>query len=162
MCPCATPTQAPRLIRPQLNAALRRAGRQRGIAAACIRLQAIFRRTWLHQLPLVEQAQANVTLVAADLNGVRVYPNPWRSDKHQGRSITFDNLTVNTTVKLFTVSGHHVKTLPTSSTVVTWDLTNDSGDKVASGLYVYLITTGDSGGYGGSGQKKTGKVAVIK
>jgi len=39
-----------------LQAALRRAGRQRGIVAATVRLQAIFRRTWLHQLPMVEQA----------------------------------------------------------------------------------------------------------
>jgi len=41
---------------------LKRAGRQRGIAAACIRLQAIFRRTWLHQLPLVEQAMGHQAL----------------------------------------------------------------------------------------------------
>jgi hypothetical protein len=99
--------------------------------------------------------QAYVTLVPADLSGVRVFPNPWRSDKHTGLSITFDNLTVNTTIKIFTVSGHWVKTLPTSSSSVTWDLTNDSGEKVASGLYVYLLTTD-------SGLKKTGQLAVIK
>jgi transposase len=51
-----TPTQAARLTRPQLSAALRRAGRQRGIPAASVRLQAIFRRTSLRQLPMVEQA----------------------------------------------------------------------------------------------------------
>jgi transposase len=57
-----TPTQAACLTRPQLAAALKRAGRQRGIAAACVRLQAIFRRTWLHQLPLVEQAMGQQAL----------------------------------------------------------------------------------------------------
>jgi transposase len=57
-----TPTQAARLTRPRLKAALRRAGRQRGIAAACIRLQAIFRRIWLHQLPLVERAMGRQAL----------------------------------------------------------------------------------------------------
>jgi hypothetical protein len=100
-------------------------------------------------------AQAYVTMVPADLGSVRVYPNPWRSDKHGGRMITFDNLAINSTIKIFTVSGHWVKTLPISSTSVMWDLTNDSGDKVASGLYVYVIKTD-------SGQKKTGQVAVIK
>ena len=100
-------------------------------------------------------AQAYVTLVPADLSGVRVFPNPWRSDKHGGLPMTFDNLTVNTTIKIFTVSGHWVKTLPKSSTSVTWDLTNDSGDKVASGLYVYLVMTD-------SGLKKTGQLAVIR
>jgi len=57
-----TPTDAARLTRPQLAAALKRAGRQRGISAACVRLQAIFRRTWLHQLPLVEQAMGQQAL----------------------------------------------------------------------------------------------------
>src|SRR5258708_24041172 len=51
-----TPPQAARLTRPQLQAALRRAGRQRGITAASVRLQAIFRLNWLHQLPMVEEA----------------------------------------------------------------------------------------------------------
>ncbi len=100
-------------------------------------------------------ASGSVTLVPGDLSGVRVYPNPWRSDRHSVRQITFDQLTVNSTVKIFTVSGHWVKTLPTSSTSVTWDLTNDSGDRVASGVYMYLITADQ-------GQKKTGQVVVIK
>jgi hypothetical protein len=100
-------------------------------------------------------AQAYVTLVPSDLSTVRVFPNPWRADKHGGLSITFDNLTVNTTINIFTVSGHWIKTLPTSSSSVTWDLTNDSGEKVASGLYVYLIKDDQ-------GQKKTGQLAIIK
>jgi transposase len=41
---------------------LKRAGRQRGIAAASIRLQEILRRTSLHQLPLVEQAMGHQAL----------------------------------------------------------------------------------------------------
>jgi transposase len=57
-----TPTQAARLTRPQLQAALRRAGRQRGIRAASVRLQAIFRRTWLHQLSMVEAAMGRQAL----------------------------------------------------------------------------------------------------
>jgi transposase len=57
-----TPTQAARLTRPQLKAALRRAGRQRGITATAVRLQAIFRRTWLHQPPLVESAMGKQAL----------------------------------------------------------------------------------------------------
>jgi len=55
-------SNAAALVGLQLKAALRRAGRQRGIAAACVRLQAIFRRTWLHQLPLVEDAMGRQSL----------------------------------------------------------------------------------------------------
>jgi transposase len=58
----STPTEAARLRRPQLAAALKRAGRQRGITAACVRLQVIFGRPWLQQLPLVEQAMGQQAL----------------------------------------------------------------------------------------------------
>ena len=98
---------------------------------------------------------APVNLVPSNLSAVQIFPNPWRSDKHAGLSITFSNLAINTTVKIFTVSGHWVKTLPISSTSVNWDLTNNDGDKVASGIYIYLLTTDQ-------GFKKTGKIAVIK
>ncbi len=100
-------------------------------------------------------ASAQVTLVSANLDQVRVYPNPWRSDRHAARSVTFDSLTIDTEIKIFTVSGHHVKTLPSSSSSVTWDLTNESGDRVASGIYVYHLKAE-------GGAKKTGKVVVIK
>ena len=85
----------------------------------------------------------------------QVYPNPWRSDRGYPAQITFDQLTGNTTLKIFTVSGHLVKTLTTSASSIPWDLTNDSGSTVASGIYIYLIT--DS-----QGDKVRGKVAVIK
>jgi hypothetical protein len=85
----------------------------------------------------------------------QVYPNPWRSDKHSGQSVTFANLPSGSTVKIFTVSGHLARDLGTVNGSVAWDLTNDSGDKVASGIYIYLIT--DS-----QGDKARGKVAIIK
>jgi hypothetical protein len=104
----------------------------------------------------------DVTLVYSDLKAVRVFPNPWRKDKHAGKLMTFDHLAYGSAVKIFTVSGHLVKTLNPSNDSVTWDLANDSGDKVASGIYIYLITVGDSGSYGGSGQKLRGKLAVVR
>ena len=77
-------------------------------------------------------------------------------DKHRNPpGITFDNLPGNTTIKIFTVSAHHVKTLTAGGGSVTWDLSNESGDTVASGVYVYLMTPDD-------GQKLKGKVAVIR
>ena len=87
-----------------------------------------------------------------------VYPNPWRSDKHAGNPITFAQLSGNTTIKIFTVSGHLIKTLGAQGSglgTLTWDLTNDSGSTVASGIYIYLVTNDQ-------GQKARGKLAVIK
>ena len=51
-----TPAKAARLTRTQLEAALKRAGRQRGIDAEAERLREVFRADWAHQPPLVEDA----------------------------------------------------------------------------------------------------------
>ncbi len=99
-------------------------------------------------------AQAFATLVLADLSRARVFPNPWRADKHIGLPITFDGLTLNSIVRIFTASGRLVRTLPLTHSSITWNLTTESGDKVASGLYLYSITS-DAG-------KKRGKLAIIK
>jgi len=97
-----------------------------------------------------------VTVAPGSTFAVHVYPNPWRSDKHAAHpNITFAGLATGTTIKIFTVSGHEAKELRTDGPSLPWDLTNNSGDKVASGIYTYLIT--DS-----AGDKVRGKVAVIK
>ncbi|MFE5586277.1 IS110 family transposase [Kitasatospora sp. NPDC056531] len=51
-----TPTRAARLTRTQITAALKRAGRQRGIDAEAERLREVFRADWAHQPPLIEDA----------------------------------------------------------------------------------------------------------
>lgn len=51
-----TPTRAARLTRTQLQAALKRAGRKRGIEAEADRLRDVFRAEWAHQPPLIEEA----------------------------------------------------------------------------------------------------------
>ena len=97
----------------------------------------------------------SITFLTADLSGARAYPNPWRPDRATNPYITFDRLTPNANVKIFTVSGHIVKSLDAPGGSVPWYLDNDGGDKVASGLYLYLIT--DS-----TDQKTRGKLAVIR
>ncbi|MEU5242506.1 IS110 family transposase [Streptomyces lydicus] len=51
-----TPAKAARLTRTQIQAALKRAGRKRGIEAEAERLREAFRADWAHQPPLVEDA----------------------------------------------------------------------------------------------------------
>ncbi|WP_443042166.1 IS110 family transposase [Streptomyces sp. B21-105] len=51
-----TPARAARLTRTQIQAALKRAGRQRGIEAEAERLREVFRADCAHQPPLVEDA----------------------------------------------------------------------------------------------------------
>jgi len=84
----------------------------------------------------------------------RVYPNPWRGARGDS-NITFDQMPFGSTVKIFTVSGRWVTTLSAPAGSVSWTLTNDSGNRVASGIYLYLITDGQ-------GDKIRGKFTIIK
>ena len=95
-------------------------------------------------------------VATTSLGAVRVYPNPWRAGKHMQMSVKFDGLPAGSTVKLFTVSGHEVKTISADSGgLASWDRTNDSGDQVASGVYIYLIIDPQ-------GNENSGKIAIIK
>ena len=90
----------------------------------------------------------------ADFSQMREYPNPWRVDRHRGKDITFDRLPLNCTVQIYTVSAHWVKTLDASSGSAMWDLTNDAGESVASGYYIYLVTSPQG--------KSRGTLAIIR
>jgi hypothetical protein len=96
-----------------------------------------------------------VVAVTSDFSAARVFPNPWRSNLHTGIGMTFDRLTPNSTIKIFSVAGVLSRTLSAPGGSVVWDLKNDSGDRVASGLYIYLITNDQ-------GQKTRGKLAIIR
>ena len=85
----------------------------------------------------------------------RIFPNPWRADKHDHQPITFDLLYPNSTVKIFTVSGRLIATLPSKNSSASWDLMTDSGKAAASGLYLYLIAND-------AGQHTRGQLAVVR
>jgi len=91
-----------------------------------------------------------------DTRTVRVFPNPWRSDQHAGLPVTFDNASAGSTIKIFTLSSHWIKTITASgSGVAVWDRTTNSGDRAASGIYLYVVDSPD-------GQTQRGKLAIIK
>ena len=102
-------------------------------------------------------ASTHFYLMADDISTVRVFPNPWRSDLYgDDKLLTFNGLPNGTcTLKIFTVSGHWIKTLSSSSGQIQWDLKNDSGEKVQSGLYLYVVTDTHNG-------KVRGKFSVIR
>jgi hypothetical protein len=89
---------------------------------------------------------------ALDLN-VKAYPNPYNLS---GSPITFSiNGTTGGEVKIYTVSGKLVKELAigTGESEVNWDVLNEEGNSITTGLYLYCITDGD-------GNTKTGKLAI--
>ena len=86
---------------------------------------------------------------------IYVFPNPWDTRRYSQKKVTITNLPSNASVKIFTLSGFWVKTLTPQSGLAIWDLTNEAGQEVASGLYLYLVT-------GDGGTKFTGKIALIR
>lgn len=101
-------------------------------------------------------ASIQIQLTAPSSTNMLVYPNPWRSDLHAGKPLIFGGLASGSTVKIFTVSGHWVRTLQESGNQAAWTpLVNDSGQPVQSGLYLYLVTDPQ-------GAKSHGKFAIIR
>jgi len=90
-----------------------------------------------------------------DLSAVNVFPVPFRAgDGH--RTITFSGLGQNTKIKIFTVTGELVKEFaaaPNDGQAV-WDVANGEGTAVASGVYVYLLESGDNW--------RKGKIMIIR
>jgi len=91
----------------------------------------------------------------ADLTSAHVYPNPCKVS-NGCTGVTFTRLTLRATVHVFTVSGEKVKTVEKNNNIdsVGWDLRNEAGSKVASGLYLYIIK--------GEGSTKKGKIVVVR
>ncbi|MDI6781398.1 MAG: T9SS type A sorting domain-containing protein [bacterium] len=89
-----------------------------------------------------------------NLKNVIVYPNPCITDKY-GYQLNFANLTQSSTVKIFNIAGELVKEIRANNQIEIWKLDNDDGQRIASGIYIYLITDP-------VGNKKVGKLAVVK
>ena len=93
---------------------------------------------------------------SSNSNDVIVYPNPWKHNDNSGY-ITFKNLTTDTKIDIFSLSGELVRSLENTygDDLVEWNLDNLQGQKVASGVYIYLITNS-------SGAKSKGKLAIVR
>ncbi len=92
---------------------------------------------------------------ASNLSGAKVYPNPYNPVKHPA-GIIIDNLTANTEVRIYTISGVLVNKLIDSDGDgrIIWDGKNSSGKSLASGVYIAYVK-------GSNGSKKI-KIAIEK
>jgi hypothetical protein len=98
------------------------------------------------------------TKLENDLDKAHCYPNPFKPNSGLGhRTITFSRLTDYTKLKIFNIAGEMVYEIEayTPAGELPWDVVNISGEKIASGVYIYLIMNN-------SGHKKIGKFAVIR
>ena len=77
--------------------------------------------------------------VAANLNSVRVYPNPFYTNRGQG-FVTIDRLPASAKVRIYTLSGDKVwEGTASTAGVLTWSAVNKSGFLIASGIYLAAI-----------------------
>jgi hypothetical protein len=95
-----------------------------------------------------------------DLNSIKVAPSPYRLSS--GANLRFINLTGRAEIQIYTVSGVPVRTLyHTDGTgSLEWDVRNDEGSVLASGVYIYYVESykqDEAGKF-----SAIGKFAVIK
>ncbi|MBD3218116.1 MAG: hypothetical protein GF310_07560 [candidate division Zixibacteria bacterium] len=89
--------------------------------------------------------------VTADIH---VSPNPYRPVKH-GEDVVFKNIPDGADIKISTINGDIIREFTDSpGPEVRWDVTNDRGRKLASGVYLYYVITDDA--------TVSGKLAVIR
>ena len=92
---------------------------------------------------------------AASAAAPQAFPNPFKPSAGH-TTITFTNLPAQSAIKIFTLSGDLAKTINETSGTgqYIWDVKNEAGENLTSGLYFYVIK--------GSGETKTGKLVIIR
>jgi len=97
-----------------------------------------------------------------DLSKVIVFPNPCKpgsGGKFDSEYITFKYLTEGAKIRIFTIAAELVATFNESEGpsdyIYEWYLENCDNEKVAPGVYIYLITNN-------KGQKKTGRMGIVR
>jgi len=93
---------------------------------------------------------------AYSLADAYVFPNPYKPSELATKEVTFVNLASVCRIKIFTLTGDRVKTIIENDGdgKATWDVKNEDGQDVASGLYLYVIESDKD--------VKQGKLIVIR
>ncbi|MFH1369366.1 MAG: fibronectin type III domain-containing protein [Elusimicrobiota bacterium] len=111
-------------------------------------------------------ALVSVSTYESNLDKVIVYPNPYKpgsggafDNTSLGTGVLFDKLTQKANIKIFNIAGELVAECDETNGdgKYLWNICNADGEKVASGVYIYLVTNPDD-----SSQKTKGKFAIIK
>ena len=99
-------------------------------------------------------SQASIFLFREDLSGVFTYPNPFRYG--DADYLMFANLTQEAEIRIMTLEGITIRTIIENdgNGGVEWDLKDNAGALVPSGIYLYQVH--------GNGQRKTGKLAIVR
>jgi hypothetical protein len=102
---------------------------------------------------------------AEDVSNIGVVPNPYKvhsgfKESEHLRQIRFTNLPETCTIKIFTLTGEHVRTLEHSNSEsgnTWWDMRTVNNQEVVPGLYLFHVQQS-----GSSNEPFIGKFAVIR
>jgi hypothetical protein len=89
-------------------------------------------------------------------DNILVYPVPYKpgsGGSYDAKGIMFDNIGTNAKIRIFNVAGEMVFLDTIQNTFYIWDAKNKYGNTVASGVYIYYITSNE-------GKTFKGKIAV--
>jgi len=92
-----------------------------------------------------EGATVRLTRPADDLSRVFIYPNPYRMSRHED-PLTIAGLPTEASIRIYTPTGQLVRTLSSTQNRNggrRWDLRNQRGDRVSSGVYLFRINAPD-------------------
>ncbi|MFY1047777.1 T9SS type A sorting domain-containing protein [Chryseobacterium sp. GP-SGM7] len=98
--------------------------------------------------------QGNVADVTSNFGNVLVYPNPVVYSQFKG-NVTIKGLAEKTNIRITDAAGNLVHSAIARTGYYEWNLNNQKGKRVASGIYFVLMTNEDGS------DKATAKIAVV-
>lgn len=85
-----------------------------------------------------------------------VYPNPFKPSNPSHRYIVFENIPSGCVVDVYAITGDYITTIEVGDTArAIWDGRTDMGDDCSSGVYLYIVRSGEN-------VLSKGKVAIIR
>jgi hypothetical protein len=112
---------------------------------------------WIGKVVILsgEVTELQITLTELTVFNIVVYPNPFKP-KLGHTAIRFEQLPENVTIRIYNIAGELIRREENITTgLFSWDVTNQHNEKVATGVYIYIITDNKGG-------IKKGKIAIIR
>jgi hypothetical protein len=83
---------------------------------------------------------------------IKVYPNPLIFSK--GHTCMFFEVEKGSKIHIYTISGRLIREIEAKSSTTSWDVKNNEGKLVGTGIYLFTVSK--------NGEKKVGKIAVVR
>ena len=94
--------------------------------------------------------------IPATASELYVYPNPFKPSNPSHRYIVFENIPSGCVVDVYAITGDYITTIEVGDTArAIWDGRTDMGDDCSSGVYLYIVRSGEN-------VLSKGKVAIIR